>query len=117
MTGAEAFVHVFGNLYLVATPLQEGKSRSMIEDSFTEETRSVILNGKTFDPQNDFDTLTHYGKHTFSQYIEKHSSMIDFAGFRGILTRLDRVIAAHRDAVAVAPGDPPPHSAESVWSR
>jgi RNA-directed DNA polymerase len=94
-TGAEPFVHISGNLYLVATPLKQGKQESVIEDAFTEQTRNVVLGGKSFNRGNSFDSAKHYGKHIFSQYVEKNADKIDFAGFAELLARLAAVIDAH----------------------
>lgn len=99
ITGAETFTRVFANLYLITTPLNQGKNQSCIEDSFTEQTRGVILNNKMFDLDNEYDTSTHYGKHTFSEYVEKNSNTIDFTGFREILARIEQVISTHKNLI------------------
>jgi retron-type reverse transcriptase len=88
------FAHVFGNLYLVLTP-PKNEGQSNIEDSFTDHTKNVILSNKRFDPENEYETATHFGKAIFSQYVEKNAGTIDFSGFEEILDRLTAVIDAH----------------------
>jgi len=104
-TGKEAFVLVAGNLYLVATPLKQGQTDSVIEDAFGQQINNLKLDGKSFLPENDkaFDPAIHYGKHILSQYVEQNVNKIDFTGFTEILTRLAAVIAAHKGVVAQHP--------------
>lgn len=99
-TGREAFVHIAGNLYLVPTPLEAGQTESVIEHSFTEQTRNVILDGKSFNPNQTLDPERNFGKHVFSKYVEKNADKIDFTGFAEILTRLAAAIEAHKAAIA-----------------
>lgn len=94
-SAADPFAYIFGNLYLVLTPPKEGSQHSIIEDSFTEGTKNVVLNNKQFSPANEYETETHYGKAEFSQYVEKHANAIDFSGFQSILNRFAAVIEAH----------------------
>jgi RNA-directed DNA polymerase len=95
ITREEDFIRIFGNLYLLFTPLRNGNEYSRIEDSFTQETRDTRINNKSFDPSNDYDTATHYGKHTLSRYIEENAAAIDFTGFDAILGRLSTVVRTH----------------------
>jgi len=98
-TGKEPFVHIAGNLYLIATPLKKRQQESVIEDCFTKQTRNVRLSGKTFNPRKEgFNPAAHFGKHIFSEYIEKNAHNVDFRGFADILTRLAAVIDAHKKA-------------------
>jgi hypothetical protein len=90
----EPFAHIVGNLFLVLTPPKEG-GESIIEDSFNEQTKGIVLNNKRFDPKNEYETATHFGKAAFSQYVEKNASTIDFSGFQEILNRLVAVIEGH----------------------
>jgi RNA-directed DNA polymerase len=104
-TGDETFVHVAGNLYLVATPFHEHGRQSTIEDFFTKQTKQAsdaASGGKQFNPGKPFDPTKHYGKHVFSQFVSKHADKIDFGGFAPILNRLANVISEHRDAYAKA---------------
>ena len=94
--GTEPYVHVTGNLYLVATPLKNGAKESMIEDFFKDEIKSTIVGGKAFSPLNDLDTDTNYGKHVFAQKVVRaHADKIDFSGFTAILSNIVLVVDAH----------------------
>lgn len=94
--GTEPFIRVTGNLYVVATPLKPGATQSTIEDFFDAGIKSSIVGGKAFDPQNDFDTDTHYGKHVFAQKVVRvHADKIDFSEFNAILSNVVLVIDAH----------------------
>jgi RNA-directed DNA polymerase len=100
MTGKESFVHVFGNLYVVATPLKHGQSESSIEDCFSDATKQHVISGKTFNPNGNFDPALHYGKHVFSDYIAKNAAAIDFNGFGEVLGRISSAIKAHAQWVS-----------------
>lgn len=96
VTGAEPFVHITGNLYLVATPLKSGAKESMIEDFFDDGIKATLVSGKAFDPKNEFDTDTHYGKHVFAQKVVRvHADKINFSDFNAILSNIVSVIDAH----------------------
>jgi RNA-directed DNA polymerase len=95
ITREEDFVRIFGNLYLVFTPLRNGNEQSRIEDSFAQETKDTRINNKSFNPGNDYDTSTHYGKQTLSRYVEENAASIDFSGFDAILARLSTVVRTH----------------------
>jgi len=100
-TGQEPFIHITGNLYVVATPLAAGKTTSMIEDAFGTLTSTLKIDGKTFNSDDKtFDDALHYDKHIFSQHVKQKAGKIDFTGFTEILTRLAAVIEAHRLHVA-----------------
>jgi RNA-directed DNA polymerase len=98
-TRHDPFIPIFGNLYLVLTPLIGGED-SKIEDSFSEETKGITLGGKTFNPDNLIDPDKHYGKYVFSQFIDQHADKIDFSGFTKILSRLSAVVEAHQKTKA-----------------
>lgn len=105
-TGAEPFVHIAGNLYLVATPLVPGADKSVIEDFFDGGIKATTVAGKTFKTGLGFDPNTHYGKHVFAQHVVKvHADKIDFAGFTAVLDNIDAVIDSHtkRYPVEAAP--------------
>lgn len=97
-TGQEPFVHITGNLYLVATPLAAGQTSSVIEDAFETLSSTLKIGEKSFNPKDDgtFNKALHYDKHIFSQYVEEKASQIDFSGFTELLSRLAAVIAAHK---------------------
>lgn len=96
ITGKEPFIHVTGNLYLVATPLMPGQEQSMIEDFFDESTKSRMVDGKTFNPDKNFDAQVNYGKRIFAQkVVREHADKIDFSGFKAILSNVVSVIDSH----------------------
>jgi RNA-directed DNA polymerase len=103
-TRQELFIHITGNLYVVATPLAVSKTSSMIEDAFGALTSTLKISGKSFNAEDKtFDDARHYDKHVFSQYVKEKASKIDFTGFTEILTRLAAVIEAHKLYVAQNP--------------
>ena len=90
------FVHIFRNLYAVPTPLIGGATESKIEDFFDAATQAITVNGKSFSPENGFDSVVHYGKKVFAyDVIRPHADAIDFSGFRPLLTNLAAAIVAH----------------------
>jgi len=106
-TGQEPFIHITGNLYLVATPLDAGNTSSRIEDAFGTLTSTLKIGGKTFNADDKtFNDALHYDKHIFSQHVKEKADKIDFTGFTEILTRLAAVIEDHRLHVAQNPAAP-----------
>lgn len=94
--GSEPFVHVTGNLYLVATPLKPGSKASTIEDFFDADIKSTVVGGKAFDPISECDTATHYGKVVFAhKVVRMHAEKINFGEFKAILSNVVSVIDAH----------------------
>ena len=86
------FIHIVSNLYLILTPLNNDQP-TMMEDFFDKSTRDVIVDGRSFDPSKDADTITTYGKNTFSTKVVKENKMnISFEGFNPILNRIVNVI-------------------------
>src|SRR5690606_11060211 len=92
--------HKFNNTFLRFTSGNQPLFRQQLPtwfyeypDFFDDKTRSTVLNGKSFDPTNDYDTARHYGKHVFSQRVVlANASTIDFGGFRQLLTNLSKAI-------------------------
>jgi RNA-directed DNA polymerase len=92
------FIHVFHNLYIVLTPL-DNKPKSMIEDLFDEKTRQIKLSNKTFNPEKNFDKTKEYSKEVFAQKVVKvHKKTIDFDGFKQFLNRIQSAIE-HYDVI------------------
>ena len=90
------YIHVTHNLYVLPTPLTAGKTESVIEDFFSQQTLGTVLGGKTFMPHKPFDQSIHYGKAIFAeQVIKKNAGTTDFNGFNPILKTITDVIAAH----------------------
>jgi hypothetical protein len=93
---SDAFVHVAGNLYVVPTPLKAGATKSAIEDCFADEIKNLKLGGKSFNANNNEDTIAYFGKHILSVYIRENASKVDFTGFAGLLDRVTSAIEAHQ---------------------
>ncbi|MCB2008073.1 MAG: retron Ec67 family RNA-directed DNA polymerase/endonuclease [Rhodoferax sp.] len=90
-TGAEQFIHVVGNMYVVPTPLGAGGAKTAIEDFFDAKTLNEKLGLKTFSRAAKFDDTKHFGKAAFArEIVEKKAATINFTGFSHIL---DRVVA------------------------
>jgi RNA-directed DNA polymerase len=90
------FSHVIANMYVVLTPLPQGKTTSEIEDLFDESTRAIKLTGRTFDPSNKYSTSTHYGKSDFAhRVVWPMAKTIDFSGFGPLLERMSLAIVEH----------------------
>ncbi len=93
---AEDFFYLFSNLYLVLTPIAPPATQSMIEDFFDKKSLSIPLDGKTFNPDNDHDTKSQYGKARFAyEVVAKNADSIDFKGFKPLLSRISAAIGAH----------------------
>lgn len=94
VTGTEDFIHVFENLYVVATPIPEGATESMIENFFDAATKATVLNGKQFDPTSEEETDTTYAKASFAyNVVEAAPLKINFEGFAPLLDRIRKAIA------------------------
>lgn len=87
------FVHVTHNLYVVFTPLDAEGKDTAIEDLFSKATLDETLFGKKFNPKNNMDSATEYGKEPFAKrVILAKKSSIDFSGFHILLTRITQCI-------------------------
>lgn len=105
-TGAERFVHVVKNMYAVPTPIPAGATDSKIEDFFGDTIKATVINGKTFDDKNKFDTDTHYGKTVFAhKVVRPKADSIDFTGFRPLLTNIVAAIGHHRAMITPPPNE------------
>lgn len=99
-----AFDHVTKNLYAVPTPIPKDKEDSKIEDLFDETIKSTVVNGKVFNDGNNIDVTQHYGKRVFAhKVVRPNAQMIDFAGFRQLLSNIVEVIKHHKDATIMPP--------------
>jgi hypothetical protein len=93
---SDPYTHIFGNLYLVTTPLLGGASQSTIEDCFNASIKNIVLNGKTFSLEDDFNRDNFYGKADFAYKVVKpNADSIDFTGFKPILDRFVNVLDEH----------------------
>jgi retron-type reverse transcriptase len=90
------FVHICSNLYLILTPRSNGNS-TMMENFFDQPTLSRLVDGRKFDPDKDADSITTYGKNTFSiKVVKEDKSNISFDNFKSILDRIVGVIQYHK---------------------
>lgn len=93
------FIHVIHNLYVVLTPLSAAGTETAIEDLFDIATRQIQVSGKTFNPKNDSDNATEYGKEVFAKkVIQTQKSSIDFNGLKPLLNRIVKAID-HYDSI------------------
>lgn len=85
---SECLYHMRGNLYVVLTPLN-GKKESSIEDMYSDDIKSIELDGKIFDPSNESnDVGNHYGKMAFAEKIIKSKEYeVDFKNFNFIFDK------------------------------
>lgn len=90
ITRQEDFIWVGDNLYLVLTPTSKPGADSTIEDFFEPGLKEVEIDGKRFNPSDDTDVTTSYGKSVFaSRVVEKSAETINFNGFEPLLSRLE----------------------------
>ena len=93
----DLYTHITDNLYLVLTPITQTTLESKIEDCFADVVKATILEGKPFDPNNEYNSETHYGKNDFANKVVKpNAKRIDFSGFKPIFDRFINVIKAHQ---------------------
>jgi len=64
-----------------------------MEDFFDKKTLNKKVSGKPFNPKNDMDSKTHYGKHVFSiKVVREDKANISFDLFKPILKAVEEVI-------------------------
>ena len=99
---SKPYTHVTANLFVAPTPLLPVEVDSQMEDFFDAATKAVVLNGKTFDPKNEYDTATSYGKHIFAQkVILANGAKVDFTGFSTILQSLCHIIDLYHPGIKI----------------
>ena len=99
-TEGAPFVHIFKNIYAMATPIVGTAPESKIEDFFDEAPLGVLVGGKTFHTGKDFDIEKHYGKVVFARrVVEPKADTINFAGFRPLLTNLAGAIQSYKAVI------------------
>ena len=93
LTSSEEFYHISDNLYLVKTPEIGSKGESYIEMFFEESLLKEEVGGKSFNPRNDLDPETEYGKLIFAERVVRpRASSINFDAFGALLSRIVAVI-------------------------
>jgi RNA-directed DNA polymerase len=97
-----AYLRVFANLYLMATPLPPGAKASTIEDFFDAAAKAIPYHGKTFHEDGPgFDPTKHIGKQIFAhKVVRTNATKIDFSGFKPLLDTLITIVQTHRASVA-----------------
>ena len=97
--GTAPFYYVTRNLYVVPTPLG-GQKSMVIEDLFDASIKGVKLNGKSFNPSDNYNRKTEFGKMEFAERIvQKGQGAINFDGFKPLLANIEGAIAAHAAGV------------------
>ena len=86
------YLHYKGNLYLMTIPLQDGQDEADIESLFNSDAKGIIINGKKFNPSDDYDKNTEYGKNDFSKYVIKNIDNINFDGFKPLIDIIKNII-------------------------
>jgi len=62
--------------------------------------QETVIDGKPFNPSNNFDNHKHYSKKVFAhRVVRPEANTIDFSGFRPLLTNLSAAIEKHRAAL------------------
>lgn len=100
ISGEEAFVHLFANVYVVPVPLN-GQKDSCIEDLFSKSDIDKGLNGKIFDLNGDDGGGETYGKSKFAyDFVAKVAGELDWTGFHPLLSALVGAQAHYSSVVA-----------------
>ena len=98
------FYYICHNLYLIKTPELGSTGVSCMEDLFDASVRATKVDGKDFNPKDDKDTATQYGKLVFAdRVVRANYDKIDFSQFSVILNRIVAVMAhysAHKPSSA-----------------
>ncbi|MUK78941.1 ribonuclease H [Aliivibrio fischeri] len=91
------FVHVCHNLYLVITPLDQGKD-TMIENLFEPQLWATPIKGRTFDPtEKKKPTDNYYGKNIFAtEVVNPKKGQINFDGFKPLFDRMVEVLEHYK---------------------
>ena len=106
----DPFYHLGLNLYLVKVPEGAPPTDRDVESLFDPALLTKVLNGKTFNPKKEHADHTEYGKVIFAEAVVRaNAGSIDFAGFDGLLTRIESVLKDHAarcaaPAAAARPG-------------
>lgn len=91
------FYYLGLNLYFIKTPEQAAVPHtSCMESFFDPAVLATKLNGKSFDPDNEHDGASTYGKAIFAaRVVEPNANTIDFSGFAPLLDRIVAVLDHH----------------------
>lgn len=88
VSGHEAFVRLFGNLYIVPVPLS-GAAEKSIEELFSPADIAKGMDGKIFDFSKDGSDATSIGKVGFAyDFVAKQAKNLDWSGFHPLLQNI-----------------------------
>lgn len=88
----QIFKQLKANVFLQTIPLANSLEECEIEDLYQKEVLNVIINGKKFCRDAEYDSEKYYGKNIFSMYIMKHYNEVDFSNFLPILDSINNLI-------------------------
>ena len=80
------------NLFILTNPKVENNQNTEIEELFLSETLNVCIDGKKFSLKENYDSTKYYGKDTFSKFVLKNYSTIDFSNFVPMLDALNNIV-------------------------
>ncbi len=91
------FIHVCHNLYIVITPLDNGKD-TMIENLFEPELWMRKIKTREFDPTEKLTPKEkYYGKNIFAtEVVSPNKSEINFDGFSPLFNRINKVLRHYK---------------------
>lgn len=79
-------------LFVLTTPLIEGRAETEIEDLLPERILSTRIDGREFSRSDKWDPTKSFGKDILSKHVYDHSESIDFSGFTPMLDALSQII-------------------------
>jgi len=93
------FTRVKHNIYAIPTPLIDEKKETCIEDFFYEKEKSIIIDGKKFNPSNSsFNSKTDYSKVVFAhKVVAQNAENINFEKFDYLFDAMEKAI---KDAIS-----------------
>lgn len=96
-TTTDDFYYLCHNLYLIKTPELGATGESCMEDLSDAAVLAMKVNGKSFNPKDDKDTATEYGKMVFADKVVRvNYATINFSKFTVILDRILAVMAHYK---------------------
>jgi RNA-directed DNA polymerase len=94
----QPFYRIGDHIYIVPTPKLSVESSSCIENLFSPETLNTVIDGKTFNIDEDTDGTNHYGKFSFAKMVKSKEKTTDFSGFLPFLGVVNDIVANHGEA-------------------
>jgi RNA-directed DNA polymerase len=97
LTSTDTFYHLTDNLYLIKTPESPGDGTSCIESFFDAPLKATLIRGKTFNPENNHNTATEYGKADFAgKVVVPNADRINWTPFSPLLERIATVVTGYK---------------------